>query len=327
MPLFLTSLAIIVSLFVSKIKIKKIRLAVIKNGDTFTYRLLILFILIFISWTVVSGAINHISFNLDKIYELRTKMSEYLNVGFMAYFNSWSLKIFTPLVFVISLHKKNTVMIFVTLILHLYYFGITQHRIFIFSPILVYMIWIMYIKKFSLIKLVFYASFGLASGLVATFLFGWEDFSAIVIRRPFFVPAAATYRWIDFFSEVEKVYWTDHFFSGLFFSNYNGLHLPFYLGESFAPGKGAGFNTGLVGAGYAQAGVSGVILYSIIIGLVLKVINGLVKQGIPIGLIAAVLAIPIRIAWSDSDIFAALLTHGILVAILLFWLIGKTRFY
>jgi hypothetical protein len=79
----------------------------------------------------------------------------------------------------------------------------------------------------------------------------------------------------------------------------------------------------LVSSGYSHAGFVGVVVYSVIIGYILGVANYLVRRGVPVWIAVAILAGPFRTAWADSDLFASLLTHGILIAIVLIWIHGK----
>ncbi|MNY40286.1 hypothetical protein D3C86_1750200 [compost metagenome] len=101
--------------------------------------------------------------------------------------------------------------------------------------------------------------------------------------------------------------------------------LPYYLGDYFVPGKSLAFNAGIVGTGYAQAGFFGVIFYATTLGFFLRFVNGLIKGGLPVYMVAAVLITPIRTAWADSDLFSALLSHGILIGIVVLWLYGKSK--
>ena len=92
-----------------------------------------------------------------------------------------------------------------------------------------------------------------------------------------------------------------------------------------APGREISFNSGIIGAGFAQAGLLGVAFYAIVVGWIIKFVNSLIRQGVPVFVATALLIAPIRTAWADSDLFTALLSHGIIVSLVVLWLLGGAR--
>lgn len=281
------------------------------------------FLFLFVVWSLISGATSTVNFDLDRIYEFRAQAQSMLDVGIMAYINIWTQKVFNPLLFLLALYRKNKTMILITVLMQIYFFGITHHRAHLFTLVLVYMAFLLYYRKISIARLYILVSSLLAVFFVFTFVWNLEAISAIIIRRAFFVPASVSFQWFDYFSAHPKVYWSDNFLSSIAPSEYSGSPLPLFLGDFFSPGSALGFNTGIVASGFAQAGFLGVLIYAFILGGVLSLANAMIRRGVPAYIVAAILFGPIQIAWTSSDLFTSLLTHGILVSIFSLWLFGS----
>ena len=302
---------------------KKVNLAYVKNGHQLVVYFCIMFSLLFIVWTIVTGIAFKINFDISRVYEFRADFGSELNVGIIAYINVWTAKIFTPFLLALGLYRRSKIIISFSLVMSLYYFGSTQHRSHLFNPILIFMIFIFYQNNLSFAKLYFYSSIVLLIALLLIVIFDLEAVGALVFRRAFFVAPGATYEWISFFSDRSKVYFADNLLSGVVINEFTGQRLPSVLGDYKKEGLGIAYNAGLVATGFAQVGVLGVVLYSFIFGVVIRFINSLIKNGMPVFLTAALLFMPFRTLWSDSDIFTSLLTHGILPGLFILWLYGR----
>ena len=73
-----------------------------------------------------------------------------------------------------------------------------------------------------------------------------------------------------------------------------------------------------------HAGILGVIFFSLIFVIILKIIDSLNCNSKYIWISVAIIIIPIRAAIISSDLSTALLTDGILVSILLLYLFKKS---
>ena len=321
-PSLVTLFAIAVSLvFVNLPLIPLLPMA--RNGERAAICISGAVVLLFIGWSIYSGAAYHVNFNLAHMYGVRETNSELLDVGIWAYINLWAEKIFNPLLFAIALYRRNPAMIVLTLIAQFYFFAVTQHRLHIFAPILTYMMYLLYKRSITLTQLYWYSVIGLLAVLVVSLCFRLDTFASISIRRALYVGASITIDWIDFFKNASKVYWTDRYLLGRTATEYTGVNLPYFMGHIKFPDTPFAFNVGMVGAGYSQAGIWGVTFYAALLGLIVNFVNRLIWRGMPAYIAAAILIGPLRTAWADSDLFTTLLSHGVIVAILLLALLGK----
>jgi hypothetical protein len=322
-PVLATLIAISVSLVASRVTEPLIALSVISNGKRIAITLSLMAVGMFIGWSIYSGAARQLNFDMSSVYEYRRDAGAILDTGLMAYTNSWAQKVFNPFLFCIALYHRKWSFVAGTLFIQLFFFAVTSHRSHLFLPVLCVLMWGLYSRDISLTRVIVSVGFVFAAALLIVVQFEADQFGAIVIRRALFVPSSATFSWFAYFSEYEKIVWTDRILSGIAESKYTGVRIPYLLGDYYAPNKDVSFNNGLVSSGYSHAGFVGVVVYSVIIGYILGVANYLVRRGVPVWIAVAILAGPFRTAWADSDLFASLLTHGILIAIVLIWIHGK----
>ncbi|MGJ8590123.1 MAG: hypothetical protein ACSHXW_18615 [Yoonia sp.] len=303
----------------------RVNISLPKHGQRYLLVLSFLFSGLFLVIAATSGALFSMNFNIARVYELRSELGSKVDIGLFAYTNLWTQKIFTPLIFAIGLHRKSLWMIGFALTMHLIYFGVTQHRSHLFAPILVYVVFLLYRREFSYAGGLSLLGLALISLNLAILAFDLEDFGALTIRRALFVGPSVTYSWIEYFAENPKVFFADNLLASIVRNEYTGVNLPLFMGDFMRNNMEIAFNSGLVGAGFAQLGATGVILYGGIIGVFIRINRRLIESGVPPYIPAAILFFPYRIAWADADLMTALLSHGIIVGTLAVWLFGSPR--
>lgn len=302
-----------------------VRIPLAKTDRPISMFVAIGFVFLFLVWSVISGAASAINFDLAQIYLYRESAGALLDVGVMAHINLWAQKVFNPYLLAHGLYKRNKAIIVFAIGMQVYFFGVTQHRAHLFVPILVYMVYRLYSSNISLARLFAYSAVAVLGFLALALATDLDAAPAIILRRAFFVPASVTFDWVAFFAERPKVYFSDNLLAGFSSSVYQKESLPLFVGQVIAPGRKLAFNCGMVGAGFAQMGFIGVGVYAFILGVAIKFVNALIRGGVPVFIAAAILFAPLRTAWADSDLFTALLSHGIIVCIVVLWLIGKRR--
>jgi len=309
---------------------KKVALPTVVNGQKKLLVICFVFAAFFLGLAASSGALFRMNFDLDLVYDFRAEMGQLVNQGVFVYPNLWSQKIFTPLLLAIGLHRKSFWLVVFALSMHVIYFGVTQHRAHLFAPLLVFLAHYLYRKEFSYAGGFFVAAIGLVIVNSAIFLFELYDIGALLVRRALFVGASLTYSWVDYFSENPKVYFADNLLSSFVNNDYTGVNLPLFMGDYMRFDMLVSFNSGVVGAGFAQLGVFGVALYGAILGVFIRLNDKVIESGVPPYIIAAILFLPYRIVWADSDLFTAILSHGIMVGTFAAWFYGcpeNTSYY
>jgi len=321
-PTLITLFAIVVSLvFVNTPLVPLLPLA--RNGERRAILLSAACITIFIGWSLYSGAAGNVTFDPDKMYDFRESNSTLLDVGAWSYIGLWAEKIFNPLLFAIALYHRNKVMILLSLAIQVYFFAITQHRIHLFAPVLVFMMYLLYSRRIELASIYLYSAIATVALLGIVLLFNFDEAASVLLRRSLYVAPSVTIDWISYFDGANKIFWTDRYLFGRPPTEWTGVDIPYFIGHEKFPDKPFAMSVGMVGAGYSQAGLWGVALYAAILGTIINFLNRLIRRGIPVYIAAAILIGPIRTAWADSDLLTTLLSHGIVVGILVLAVLGR----
>lgn len=298
--------------FISRIPVPK--------GPQLAVAISVLAVVYLLAWAYFSGALAYFNLDVRKVYEFRDKVAELLDVGPLSYLNLWVYKVFTIFLVCVCLLNRKFVWLGLLLLTQFFFFGLTSHRIVLFLPFLAIAVWF-YLERFQrLTPMPYMAAIGILVALLLFEVRGIESVAEIAVRRAFFVPSGMTFQWFDFFTFHPHVYWADKLLAQFSSGEYVRVNLPRLLGGYFVPGADSASNMGLVPAGYAQAGIWGVMLYSVILGLVLSVLNSIVRSGAPLWFVSALTIGPLRTALADSDLFTTLLSHGLGMVVVLLWL-------
>lgn len=320
-PVIYTMSALLVVDLVSRVPIPDfISRIPVPNGPLLAVAISVLAVLYLFTWAYFSGALTYFNLDVRKIYTFRDKVAELLDVGPLSYLNLWVYKVFTIFLVCVCLLNRKFLWLALLLIAQFFFFGLTSHRIVLFLPFLPIAVWF-YLDRFEhLTPMPYMAALGILVALLLFEIRGIESVAEIAIRRAFFVPSGMTFQWFDFFTFHPHVYWSDKLLASFSSGEYVRVNLPRLLGGYFVPGADSASNMGLVPAGFAQAGIWGVILYSVILGLVLSALNTVVRSGAPLWFVSAMTIGPLRTALADSDLFTTLLSHGLGMAVILLWL-------
>lgn len=324
--LVLAVVAILIAHLVSVLVVgPRVKISLVKSGERYLVFLSFLLIAVFLAVAVLSGALFQMNFDIDKVYDFRTELGAKVDVGVLTYTNLWTQKVFTPLLLALGLQRKSMWLIAFALTMHLIYFGVTQHRMHLFAPLLVFGAYALYRREFTFARGFILVSVAVLVVNLMVTLLELEVLGALIIRRAFFVGASVAYTWVEYFADNPKVFFADKLLASIVQNEYSNTNLPMFMGDYMREGLDIGFNVGVVGAGFAQLGILGVILYGALIGAIVRINQRLIDLGVPSYLQAAILFLPYRTVWADSDTLTALLSHGLFVGTLAVWLFGSPR--
>jgi hypothetical protein len=323
-PVLIVGFAILVSRMWIALPSPALPMPSSRHGISAAVMISLTMVSVFVAWSIISGAARNFNLDINKIYIYRESLSEVLDIGRMAYFNLWVQKIFNPFLLAIGFFYKKRVLLIVCIFLQMYFFAITQHRSHIFVPVLIYFVYVLYHRNFYIATIYNLIGITLVFLLLVAVYLDLDQLLSIVIRRAFYVGGSVTFDWIAYFNDNPHVYFADNLLKKYVVNSYSGENLPALMSRLVFSGKEFGFNTGLVGAGYAQLGMAGVFLYATVIGLIVWLVNGLIERGLPAFVAVAILFEPMRTAWAESDVLTTLLSHGVLIGMLLMWVHGQT---
>lgn len=299
------------------------KLPLIQGGRTLAYLILGLGVVAVTSWMIQSGGLRFFNLDLSQVYEFRRDAGEVINQGVMGYLNTWATKVFGPMLLAIALWKKNYMLAASIIGLHVLWFGISSHKSVLFFPLLVIFtwVWFRYNKALALIPLGMAAT--VTVSLFVFLLFDYTFLGSLFIRRVFFVPPLLTFTYYEFFSENQFVYWSNSISSGY-------IQYPYDLNPAALIGAYRGTdshaNNSFLSTGYMHAGISGLILYGMLAGLLFRLIDSVSNKCVPPWVAVASIIVPSHSLLRSSDLPTALLTHGIGIAIVILFLLRSAAY-
>lgn len=322
-PVVITLVAIFLIYYVSSLSVFSFRkLPVVVGGEHLAIAIAVAFVVFLVVWFPVSGA--RPNFDLSKVYEYREVNSELTGGGILAYTNNWTYQVFSVYLISFSLYYRRYVLVLILLLIQLYFFSIASHKSILFLPFLVLGTWMYFRYSNSLLVLPVAYTAIICVTIISFYFFDDLLLSSLLSRRVFFVPANLCFAYFDFFSNNPHVYWSNSVLSAFSAYPYGDLGVPYVIGE-YLERPGVGANNGFVSSGFAHAGLFGVFFYAIIIGLIIRLINDMTSESMPIWVAVAISVVPLRSLLISSDLFTVMLTHGFGMAIVLIYLSRNSR--
>lgn len=268
-------------------------------------------------WLSLTGGLERLNFDLLSVYEVR---ADYVQTRgpLIGYFVPWQANVFNLIILCYGLEKRNYWLLGLVSLAQLFLFGMTGHKSFLMAPLLaggVFFIW----QKKNAISYVLLGASLVAVASYAYFLITGNMFvPSLFIHRLLFVPAGLHLVYYDFFSQPEHpLYMLSDSLLSNFVQNPYGISMPSLITSSywdvdFNP------NVGYLGDAYGNFGVLGMLLFSAILGVALRIVDG-VGSSLPSHFVAAAISMP-AISITQSALFTSMLTHGLIPAILMLWI-------
>jgi hypothetical protein len=100
---------------------------------------------------------------------------------------------------------------------------------------------------------------------------------------------------------------------------------PFVIGAYLGfPEQAA--NTGFLATSFMHFGYVGMILFSVIVGAILRTIDSLaLTSNLPIWFVLSLVVVPFFALQNSADLGTALLTHGLVLSLVILWLFSSDR--
>ncbi len=279
---------------------------------------------LFIFLSVASGNLAALNFSIDDVYQYRRAAAGYRSVG-LSYLLTNLMGMIVPLVIALLLARKRYLPAIGCFFAVFIVFGLTSHRSHLFIPLLVAFVFIA-LRKDPSGKLVI---LGLGAGVVgSTMLFQLSDdlatFGTLLVRRIFYVPAYLNYLYFEYFSLNPHMYWADSRISIGLINNPYGIPAPqvimnHYTGVDFSTrvDEYGNANTGFLGAGYANAGYLGMIIYSLIIAVYMRLGDVIGEKLGYVTASASLCPFFMLIVFSSSDTITSFISYGGLLLVTL----------
>lgn len=318
--MYFVILAFAVVCLVRKLKLPKIK------GDMIPIHImmwgLLIIAVIYIISIILQGGLRYFNLNLMKVYEFRTLAAQNLP-GISGYLSPMVSKVLLPFILILAVYRRKWLVAALAMAGSVMMFALTNHKGPLFYPFLVLGIYyIMYImrSKRRIVQMLLACYILVILVSLAVFFVGdcGNIVPSLALRRVCFVPARLNFVYYDFFSTHPHVMLAQ---SKLTFGL---IQYPYALGSSNLIGyqyfnnELTNANTGWLGSGYMNFGFAGMLIYALIVGLLLSMVDTLAKKReLPIS--GAIFYVPFHALFLGADLPTAMLTHGLLLAMFLAW--------
>lgn len=313
--MYAITLSYIITIYIVKL-LPNITLKFNININKFLIDILILFgFIVYGSLIKFNGIPSFELLNFNNVYKVRGNV----NYGYkiINYLVSWQATV-TNIFFIIVLWIKKEKRKFVLLCsLQLLLYLITSHKTYIFYCLIIPFI-IVTIKKGKFIISSIY-------GIILTIIFSLILFinkisimpAALFINRTLFLPAQISFQYYEYFSQNEFVMLSHSIFSKIFPQSIYNIHPILIIGNQYYNNSWA--NTGYLGDAYMNFGIIGMLIFSILFGIILKIFDSLANTELK-NLISRTFMIVIAISFSNGGLLTNLFYGGCLYYMLLLWL-------
>lgn len=204
---------------------------------------------------------------LENVYEVRQENT----LSFpLQYFIPWLAGVILPILFILGIEKKKLGLTVGTLALQFYIFLTFGNKSHLFALVLVFGVYML--KKKNLLLKGLYIGMPflvIVSDILYLINYKFLIILSLFTRRVLMVPAILKFEYYEFFSQHKKVYFADGIIGKLF-----GIESPYPQNVSKVIAEYIGIpesscNTGYWGDAYANMGIIGVVLFSVILALII----------------------------------------------------------
>lgn len=268
------------------------------------------------------GGLTEFNLDIERVYEFRREAASELP-GIFGYVYSNVASVLVPLALVLSFKFKNYWLVAAALLSSVVLMGMSHHKSVLFGPVAVAVLYVIFarMRSVSLIGAMFLAIpvvcileiFYLRVGLHSTEA---AYINSLIVRRVLFVPPMLDSFYTQYFGVHQWYYWSASLIGSWAIKNPHGLTPPFVIGYEYFLDTDMSANTGVIGSGFANAGLVGVAIYSFLAGLLLSLLNAFGKR-IGHAFVAAASIATMSNILSSTDLLTAILTHGLLLLVIM----------
>lgn len=278
------------------------------------------------------GGLRYFGLSILRVYEFRNISAEEVPAIFGYIFPSVS-NVLIPIALILSIKIKRYWLSTIISACSILLFGMTHHKTVLFMPFALVILYYCFSnsrKTYAIgIFFLLVALFCVSEIVYIRIYLGSEDViayvSSYVARRVLFTPVMLDSIFVDFFSKNATYYWSSSRFGSWITESPYAVTAPYLIGEKYFSDPAMSANTGIIGSGVANAGLYGVLLYSLIVGVLISSLNGYGKR-IGHATVAAVSLVAVFYLMSTTDLTTAILSHGLLLLFVIMSIFsGPTR--
>ena len=268
---------------------------------------------------IVTGGLSRLNFNFYHVYEVRDLLK---NNPFplSGYLISWVAHVINIAFLISGVIRRNWLIIAFAFVIQILIFGMTNFKSFLILPFFV-LGFLFLLKRMNFVLSVVFGV-NLLILLLICLHFTGEDMGLGLFSRIFIVPAAIHSLYFDYFSSHAPAMMAGTKWASLFGAQYDEniifIVAKEYWGKEFSP------NVGWLGDAFANFGITGAFVITVLFALFLKICDSVANSIQTIG-IAESLLFGAAIAFCSSAFSTVLLTHGAGLAVIALWWLVKAN--
>lgn len=281
-------------------------------------------LMVFTSLIVVllRGGLGSLNFKISEVYFFRDKATSVMFSGIMGYLTNWVFKVIMPFLFAFCLHGKKIRWFVILCLVQFLFYGLSSQKSALAAPLVPVAIFFIIKTKRPVVALFGIAIAAVCVSLVAYSVFDDRVVASYLLRRSIFFPSLLDYKYYEFFSINPHVEMSNGFLSGL--QNY-----PYDMKPSLLIGKFIGqpqmsANTGFLATSYMHFGVIGVIVFGIVTGALLRLVDSLSRR-LDTEIVLSIITLPFVFLFTSSDLTTTIGTHGLGFSIILLSTLPQRR--
>jgi len=262
-----------------------------------------------------------VNFDVTAVYDVRWEINELL-AGPVAYLVEWSKNVFLPGLLSLALWRRSWLLAGVTLVFFIIFFGITSAKAVLFYPVLMLLIY----AGVRLRNLAMFITSSIISVIgiawLLTLQIGQNFLSSTLLLRSFSVPTFDSFRYFEYFENMDKMYFRNTLL-GAPFRTAESDAIALTIGQNtWGYGSEVQANVGVFATAYMHLGWYGMILFPIIVGGCLRLLDKLSAERIPVDITIMLTSI-VGMQFLSGDLTTVLLTGGFVLLTGVLILVGN----
>ena len=154
--------------------------------------------------------------------------------------------------------------------------------------------------------------------LLVYLLFDYGFIASLFIRRVFFIPTYLSFEYYDFFKNTNFLLWS---YKTEIFTNYPYEVTPAKVIGAHLGNPNTNANNSFLSNGYMNAGLVGMLIYSVIFSFILIIFDKIHRSGVPIWAVTGITVNTMHSIIKSSDLITGIITHGLGITILILLLL------
>lgn len=282
---------------------------------------------------LTSVLIYNYNFNISKILDLSIFKDAYIirdefrnaksdSSALASYSIFWLAKVLLPFFICYGLAFRKKIFLIIGVVLQILVFSISAHKSFVFSILLIFIIYYLITRRFTLYQW----ALGLLSVTFASLIlqrfFNQTFLIDVVIRRSLIVPGVLSQWWVNYFDNNEYVYFSNSLLGNLFNSNYNN-GAPFVIGKYYFGSEWTSANTNFAIDAFGNGGWLTLLIFIIILTFILLTINKFSSGSESKKLFIILFTVPTFWSLIETSFVSVLITHGLFLCFFIIILFRK----